>query len=703
MWGPARRFGVVASIALLVGVALTTWSPSFAAEDDESGLQIEATAGYAGLYVSGLPVPVRVTVHADRLVKGYLRVTSKFAAGPSLPPGIESPIEVAGGSVKDYIVTIPTSANGPFDGSSLVVELVAGGRVQDRVDVPLTAGVDTELVGVLPGLFAAKPPPQAAPLVPAAGTAKFIAIGALELEAGADALAPLDMIAASADDLSRLSARERDAVHRWIANGGRLLVDSHSDVAGLPAAWQPNSAGRTFAGFGDVVSLARESWFADLRPSPYVGPYFSVNNGMPASMGVAGDAGVKAARLSWLRVFLIVYVIVVGPIVAIALARARRREWVWAAVPVTALLFTGGAWFAGKENRDQVVRAHGSMVYLMPDQRASVQTFVGTMSQGGGTAKVKTPEGWRPAATSNFFGNGVVDQSTTKWRDRELSLSLQPGQFGVAVVTGPTTFEGSLTVTASAMSDTDITGTIRNLTGYALERVVVFASGNSTVVGSIADDGTAQFMLRGSGVQERFGPTSSWPGEEMFRGGPVNDTSPTNPGVVLETMQSLGVDLSANGRVVVVGWTREYRPPVEIDGHAPKNGRTAIVATAPIDGGAKLATVGQHVEAVRAADFRKGPNTTPSVYAVSQPGVNLTGKRLELQVGGTFTSVEIWDGSRWLLARGDLNAARPVGGGAATSMSVPAGAVVDGTVYVRVGSFGEPLGLRGLPMILREV
>jgi len=332
-----------------------------------------------------------------------------------------------------------------------------------------------------------------------------------------------------------------------------------------------------------------------------------------------------------------------------------------------------------------------------------VQTFLGTMSQGGGTAKITTPAGWRPAVMPNVFGNGI-DQSTTKWRDGELSLRLQPGQFGVGVVAGPTTFDGSLAITATAMSDTEVTGTIRNLTGFALERVVVFASGGSTVVQSIADNGTAQFTVRGTGVQERFGPNASWPGEDMFRGGPVNNTSPTNPGVVTETMQSLGVDIMANGRVTVVGWTREYKPPVEIDGRAPKNGRTAIVASVAIDGGAKLAAVAQHVEAVRSSDPRMGPALSPAVFAVSQPGVDFTGKRLELQVGGSFTSVEIWNGSKWLLVRGDLNVGlRPALGGAVTSVPVPSEAVVDGTVFVRVGSFGEPLGLRGLPMIMREL
>jgi hypothetical protein len=535
-----------------------------------------------------------------------------------------------------------------------------------------------------------------------AGTAKFFPIASLDLAAGPAALAPLDMIAAGEDDLVRLSQPERDTVLAWIANGGRLLVDSNSDVAGLPAEWQPNGDGRTFAGFGDVMSLAPDDWFENIKPSPYIGPTFAPSGVMPASIGVAGDAGVKAARLSWLRVFLIVYVIVVGPLVALALARAQRREWLWAAVPLVAVGFTAGAWFAGKENRDQVVRAHGSMVYLVPGQRATVQTFAGTMSQNGGTAKVETPEDWRPALSSNInFGN-VGGASTMRWRDRELSLSLQPGQFGVAAVTGPTTFEGSLSVSTVA-SENEVKGTIRNDTGFALERVVVFGAGSSTSVGpTLAAGATADFSLRSAGVQDRIA-VASWPGEDIFRGMATTNTGPANPGVVTESLQALGVELAATGRVVVVGWTREYRPPIEIDGRAPRAGRTAIVAVSPIDAGSKLSPAGQRVEAVRSTDLRKGPISSPAVYAVSQPGVDLTGKTLELQVGGSFTAVEIWDGERWTLARGDLNAApRAVIGGPTNNILVPPNALIDGAVYVRTRSFGEPIGLRGVPMYLRE-
>jgi hypothetical protein len=483
-----------------------------------------------------------------------------------------------------------------------------------------------------------------------------------------------------------------------------LLVDSRGNVAGLPAEWQPNAAGRTFAGFGDVMSLAPDKWFEHLKPSPYIGPYFNAGNVMPAAMGVAGDAGVKTARLSWLRVFLIVYVIVVGPIVALALARVRRREWLWAAVPLVSLAFTAGAWFAGRENRDQVVRAHGSMVYLLPGANATVHTYVGTMSHNGGKAKITTPAGWRPTSMNNMnVGNVVGDQSTMRWRDGELSLDLQPGQFGVAAVTGPSTFEGTLHVSGAVAGESEIQGTIRNDTGFVLERVAVFGAGSSTTVADIAVGASANFNLRGAGVQDRIA-MMSWPGDDGFRGFNASNTSPSNPGVVTESLQSLGVDLTATGRLVVVGWTREYRPPIEIDGKAPRAGRSAIVAVVPINAGAKLSSVGQRVEAVRTTDFRKGPAVAPAMYAVSQPGADLSGKKLELLVGGTFTAVEIWDGERWLLVRGDLNGnmRAPNFNGALSTVAVPANALIDGVVYVRTRSLGEPIGLRGVPMFLRE-
>ena len=57
-----------------------------------------------------------------------------------------------------------------------------------------------------------------------------------------------------------------------------------------------------------------------------------------------------------------------------------------------------------------------------------------------------------------------------------------------------------------------------------------------------------------------------------------------------------------------------------------------------------------------------------------------------------------------LMFAGDLNAPiRPPNQGVTSTVAVPAGAVVDGAVYVRTRSFGEPFGLRGLPMSLREL
>ena len=47
MWGPPKRFGAFASIAVLVVAGLITLPRSSAAESDDGGLQIEATAGCA--------------------------------------------------------------------------------------------------------------------------------------------------------------------------------------------------------------------------------------------------------------------------------------------------------------------------------------------------------------------------------------------------------------------------------------------------------------------------------------------------------------------------------------------------------------------------------------------------------------------------------------------------------------------------------
>src|SRR4051794_23688629 len=64
---------------------------------------LSARAGAHGHYVPGRGVPVMVSVHADRLVKGVVRVTPDDDDATV----VEVPIEVSAGSDKDIVAVVP--------------------------------------------------------------------------------------------------------------------------------------------------------------------------------------------------------------------------------------------------------------------------------------------------------------------------------------------------------------------------------------------------------------------------------------------------------------------------------------------------------------------------------------------------------------------------------------------------------------------
>lgn len=105
----ARRTGTCTVLARrlagLAGAAVATLAVLAAPAAAEPALEVEA--GYVeGQIVPGRPIPVRVQVRADQLVTGPLTATP-YALGVA-GEAVTVPVEAAGGSVKDYLVVVPT-------------------------------------------------------------------------------------------------------------------------------------------------------------------------------------------------------------------------------------------------------------------------------------------------------------------------------------------------------------------------------------------------------------------------------------------------------------------------------------------------------------------------------------------------------------------------------------------------------------------
>ncbi|MBA2438678.1 MAG: hypothetical protein H0V52_10080, partial [Acidimicrobiia bacterium] len=307
-----RRVAVIALAALVVTMALAT-QPSPAA----AATVLEVDAGYAGSYRPGAPVPVRVRIVADRLLRGELEVQVSSNFGDAVTVAV--PVEAPGGTVKEVVVVAPTEAGS--NRTEVRAVLRQDGSEVARGSAVVQSTADQELVGLLAGVLAGREPPGAAPLAIDAGTARFSALGPAELGAAPASLAALDVVGAAPDDLLSLDDGAREGVLAWVGAGGFLLVDTPTgeEIAGLPAEWQPAGRGRARAGLGEVRvtdgAMAAGNWAGLVEPTPVVtgqdGHFFG---GVTLDGALATDAGLRIPRLGWLVGFLGVYVLVAVPL-----------------------------------------------------------------------------------------------------------------------------------------------------------------------------------------------------------------------------------------------------------------------------------------------------------------------------------------------------------------------------------------------------
>lgn len=683
------------ALAAIVVAAILGAGPAAA----ETTLEVEA--GYAGAFVPGQEVPIRVRISADRLIRGVLEV----GVGP-LENGIPValPVEVPGGGQKQFLLTAPA---GLIESPDVVARLRQDDRQVAAGQVSLRAAGDTELVGILPGALRGRSVPGVAPLAVDVGTARFAAIGEAELEEAPASLGPLSTLAADVDEFSRLSPRARSGVLRWLAAGGHLLVDSArgQPVAGLPDEWQPGRRGRAAAGLGEVVAvdgaIAAGRWSGLIEPTGWGAISTRFGGQLSVASSLANDAGLRTPEMGWLVGFLVVYVVAVGPVLFFAVRRRGRPELAWVAVPLVAIVFSTGSYVVGRGLRDATQLVHATVLTSGPAGPLA-SSYVGVFSRNGETARIGFPTGWTTGSSTDMGQSAPTPSLLSHTADGpDLRLPLDAGQFGMAQAAGPAPDASGLEITAVAVAGGRFTGTIRNPTPFSLESVAVFAGSASALVGPLGPGEERQYAVAGAaGVRDGSGAEFN-----VWRGfGPMAGADrPADIALWQAAVRAGGMNFLSPDAVVAAGWTRDFAPDVRVGGRTVRpEGRALVLGRQQV----ALAERGPATTAARREIVRdpfanrlKGPaGAAGSVARFVLPDAADTSK---LTIVSPFGAADIWQEGSWRAAQCDGEVCQRRGAergcppgmdacplrvppNVGAELSVPAGAVRDGVVYVRV-------------------
>jgi hypothetical protein len=693
--------------------------------------------GAAGTYVAGRGVPVRVTIRADRLVSGTVRVSSE---GVNRRGGaVEVPVEVTGGTTKEVVVALPT-ARPPGGQSDLRTEVRVQLRDGDTLVAEQTASAvyeaRTEAVGVLPGMAAVGRLPDTVPFPLDTGTATLHALDAVVLDAGADALGPYATLVALPADLDALSPGARVGLLGWLESGGHLAVDSDGGpVPVLPEAWQPHD-GRVAAGAGEVrstggaASAGRWSEVVELTAAGNVAPIERQMTSANLVDSLGWDARFRLPDIGVLVAVLLVYILLVGPVLFVVLRRIGRRTMAWALVPATAVLFTGGFTLSGLRMRDELSSSHATVIEVGPaGARASTSALVGSID--GGARVVRLPAGWSPRSAQEPNGGWSPTRApafadlTAEPGATVAHLALSAGEFRLVEGRGPVEgYADAVTIEATTDGRT-IDGTVTNRLPVALAQVTVMAA-NATAMVPRVDAGarvpfsvavpladrtpgnvvpevdwwpiTREEMRYGGGMYAysvsgaAVGPGTSAPVVTAPRPPPRSPAdSPVNVALWTSFAGERPETLRAPGLVSVVGWTDALPAPLAVDGEGPvRRGRTAFVARGGI-APASLDTLGVRMEPVRVADGKPPAPGQPvarvaeimglgTTYRVILPaavgGAPLDPAAVVLHVPPDIHRIAIASTRGWKVTP---EQGQPI------TYRLGAEDVVDGVVYLRVG------------------
>lgn len=549
---PIGRRVILLATALVVmalPVAVAAQEPTAQQRTDELGLSV--AVGLDGRSREGTWQPVAVGLEPARPVEGTLSVTVRSTASTEVVP-----VEVAAGSRKVYRFVVPA---GPVQVT--FTEADAEPLTVQPGSAPVTGEY---LVGVLGGL-PDNLPPLRSELTGTSGA--WVGLDPAWLDLSAHTLEVLGTVVANASDLQSLPPRAASNLAVAVSGGTDLVVvgAAAGDLKGLGLPWKAparawdlsagdvgiaGGGGGTLAtafaaGAGRVITTevapgdagaGRSAAFwslvaqASARPASTSGD-FRVTSFPHQFARLLAESSGDTPTLPGLGAFVVVYVLVVGPVNAIVLGRMGRRELAWATVPLVTALFTAGAFVGATTARPETGGA--ARLTYWADGAGAEFVAAGVRSPTPGTREVVLPgSDWTVRPLVDGESNGSIRHA----EDVTVAMTLTSLQLGGVAAWRSTDAPAPLEVVARAgRGGVDVT--VRNTSGSSISDVVVSAATASRPLGTLAA-GEEKSVL----VAKRLPTSSAY--RDPFGALPIDETgtvaAPLSMRAVLDAEVALG-------------------------------------------------------------------------------------------------------------------------------------------------------------------
>jgi len=530
----------------------------------ESGPVIEAQAGFDRLYEESSAVPVVVTARNDGPAIDGTILVSAVASDTGVSLVYSAPISLPTGSDKrvPLVVYLPAFSSGlsvrlvsgdevvaqtrterlnnvqrdemfygvitPDPGRLAFLETVTGGRSGADVafltlaDLPEVSAAwaaldvlvidDTDTSRLTPGQMSAMRAwlDGGGQLVVTGGT------GGPQTAAGLADLLPVSVSAVeSVSDLSALGAFAGEPIDPGAypvtissLTSGESLI--HQDGLPLLARRDTGRGAVTFLALDPKAAplsgwMGEDQLWAEIAANaPLLPPWAGgAREGYAATQSVSYIPGLRLPSIWQLILFLLLYLLIIGPVNYLVLRRINRRELAWITIPALVLLFSAVTFFTGFRTRGNTTTLNTMTVAFgsVEGEQVQSQTIMGLYSPRRATYDVTLPYDSAAYPFTQGFGT-LVSGSNLNRIDRAADLTLRGVRTDTSEVA---TFiveshqprpAISATAAQSAGNENEIEVTVRNNTGEPLEHAVLVYGQSQRSLGTLAPGEERSMGLR---------------------------------------------------------------------------------------------------------------------------------------------------------------------------------------------------------------